>query len=92
MVCTEYMARTLGSTFESHLPAFQSEDVGCLNWGLVTGKTQTRFAWDSQRGASNPEEWFHDIFHEDHAPYSTEETDFIRRICLGSDGERQERG
>ncbi len=84
MVCTEYMARTLGSTFESHLPAFQSEDVGCLNWGLVTGKTQTRFAWDSPRGASDPDIWFHDIFRGDHTPYDPREADFIRRTCDGA--------
>ncbi len=88
MVCTEYMARSLGSTFESHLPAFQSEDVGCLNWGLVTGKTQTRFAWDSPRGAADPEVWFHDIFREDHSPYDPQEADFIRRICDGSASDR----
>ena len=87
MVCTEYMARTLGSTFESHLPAFQAEDVGCLNWGLVEGKTQTKFAWDSPRGASSPGEWFHDIFREDHTPYRVNETDFIKRICLGDKDE-----
>ena len=91
MVCTEYMARTLGSRFESHLPAFQAEDVGCLNWGLVAGKTQTRFAWDSPRGAATPEEWFHDIFWEDHTPYRAEEVDFIRRICLGNDAAATQR-
>lgn len=89
MVCTEYMSRTLGSTFESHLPAFQSEDVGCLNWGLVAGKTQTRFAWDSPRGAPEPDEWFHDIFHGDHTPHDPREIEFIRRICDGTAAEQR---
>jgi hypothetical protein len=83
MVCTEYMARTVGSTFQSHLPAFQAADVGCLNWGLVAGKTQTVFAWDSPRGAIEPELWFHDIFREDHRPYDEREVKFIRRVCGG---------
>lgn len=41
LICTEYMARTRGSRFESHLPIFRREGVGCINWGLVNGKTQT---------------------------------------------------
>ena len=41
LICTEYMARTRGSRFESPLPIFRREGVGCINWGLVNGKTQT---------------------------------------------------
>jgi hypothetical protein len=81
MICTEYMARTNGSTFRSHLPAFQAEDVGCLNWGLVNGRTQTQYAWDSPRDAEEPQEWFHDVFRVDHTPYDIDEVDFIRRTC-----------
>ena len=81
MICTEYMARTDGSTFQSHLPAFQAEDVGCLNWGLVDGKTQTRYAWDSPRDAEEPNDWFHDIFRADHTPYDPQEVEFITRTC-----------
>ncbi len=81
MVCTEYMARTSGSTFRSHLPAFQAEDVGCLSWGLVSGRTNTRFAWDSPRGADDPDVWFHDIFRPDHTPYDPHEVEFITRTC-----------
>ena len=85
MMCTEYMARHLGSTFRSHLPAFQAEDVGCFNWGLVTGKTQTRFSWDSPRDADEPAQWFHDIFREDLTPYDPGEVEFIRRTCTAAE-------
>ena len=84
MICTEYMARSYGSTFRSHLPAFQAEDVGCLSWGLVTGRTQTRFAWDSPRDAEESDSWFHDIFRADHTPYDVDEVEFIRRTCLAA--------
>ncbi len=79
MVCTEYMARTLGSTFASNLPVLRAEDVGALNWGLVAGRSQTTYAWDSPRSAREPEVWFHDLFHPDGTPYDEEETALIRR-------------
>lgn len=82
MVCTEYMARPLGSTFASHLPALQAEDVGALSWGLVAGRSQTIYAWDSPRNAPEPEVWFHDIFAADGTPHDAEETDLIRRLVL----------
>jgi hypothetical protein len=83
MLCTEYMARPFGSTFESHLPVLQAEDVGAFNWGLVQGRTQTHYAWDSPRSAREPETWFHDIFHGDGSPYDDDEVAFIRRTITG---------
>jgi hypothetical protein len=49
LICTEYMARTNGSTFRTILPVARSYDVGAINWGLVQGKTQTYYPWDSWR-------------------------------------------
>ena len=80
VICTEYMARTRGSLFEKCLPIFKKESVGCLNWGLVSGKTQTIYPWGSPGGSAEPELWFHDIFHSDGTPYRSEEVDFIREI------------
>ena len=82
LICTEYMARILGSRFTTHLPVFKQERVGCINWGLVSGKTQTIFPWGSSEGDLEPVEWFHDIFHQDGSPYSQAEVDFIREITL----------
>jgi len=80
LICTEYMARTRGSRFETHLPIFRREGVGCINWGLVRGKTQTIYPWGSEEGSPEPETWFHDIFETDGTPYRRDEVDFIRRI------------
>jgi len=38
MICTEYMARGAGSTFDTILPSPKSTTVGAINWGLVVGK------------------------------------------------------
>lgn len=80
LICTEYMARTQNSLFETHLPVFKREGVGCINWGLVSGKTQTIFAWKTPSDTPEPELWFHDIFYPDGRPYKPQEVEAIRRI------------
>jgi len=47
VICTEYMARPRGSTFETVLPVLKTENVGAYNWGFVSGKSQTIYPWDS---------------------------------------------
>jgi len=81
MICTEYMARTRGSVFETSLPVFERHRVGAINWGLVKGKTNTIFAWDTPMPeVDEPPVWHHDIFRPDGTPYSQKEVDFIRAV------------
>jgi hypothetical protein len=80
LICTEYMARTRGSRFETHLPIFKREGVGCCNWGLVSGKTQTIYPWGSEPESPEPAVWFHDILRSDGTPFDAKETEVIRRI------------
>jgi hypothetical protein len=82
IVCTEYMARPLGSTFMSILPLLKEEKVGAYNWGLVNGKSQTIYPWDSweKSYSAEPAVWFHDIFRSDGAPYDLKEVELIRRL------------
>lgn len=80
VVCTEYMARQAGSTFQRYLPVFKEEGVGAYNWGLVSGKTQTIYPWGSPGGEPEPNPWFHDIFRPDGSPFDPAEVDFIRGI------------
>ena len=47
ILCTEYMARGNGSTFEGSLPIAKKYKVAAINWGFVAGKTQTYLPWDS---------------------------------------------
>ena len=78
LICTEYMARTTGNRFDNILPIFKAADVGALNWGLVSGKTQTIFPWGSKEGNPEPAVWHHDIFRPDGTPYSEAEVRVIR--------------
>jgi hypothetical protein len=81
MVCSEYMARKLHSTFESIMPLLKKYRVGAINWGFVSGKTNTIHAWDEPRPqGGEPELWFHDIFRADKTPFSQNEVDFIKSI------------
>ncbi len=81
LICTEYMARTRECTFESHMPVFKEENIGCYNWGFVDGKTNTIYMWDSVYVAE-PELWFHDIFRQDGTPFSQDEIDLIKSLTL----------
>lgn len=45
---TEYMARTLGSTFESVMPILKERKVAAINWGFVLGKSGSHYDWDSR--------------------------------------------
>jgi hypothetical protein len=82
IVCTEFMARPLGSTFAAILPLLKDEHVGAYNWGFVNGKSQTIYPWDSWEKPyhAEPPVWFHDIFRADGTPYDAKETAFIRRL------------
>jgi len=83
LICTEYMARGNGSTFQGTLPIAKKYDVAAINWGLVAGKTQTYLPWDSWQHPytdRQPAMWFHEIFRTDGKPYSQEEVDLIRKL------------
>jgi hypothetical protein len=79
LLCTEYMARPNGSTFTGFLPIAKKYNVAMYNWGLVDGKTQTKYPWDSWEKiyTNEPKLWFHEVFHKDGTPYIEEETQLI---------------
>ena len=74
LICTEWLNRPLGSTVESVLPVFFRENVGCLHWGLINGKTQTQLPW-GHRPADLPYKriWQHDLYTDDYKEYSSYE-------------------
>lgn len=80
LICTEYMARNTGSLFESCLPVLKRENVGCCNWGLVSGKTQTVYSWADRGNSAEPAVWYHDVFRKDGTPFSESEVLLIREI------------
>jgi hypothetical protein len=90
LICTEYLARGAGSTFDTSLPLARKYNVGMMNWGFVLGKTQTNFPWDSwQRPYTQnpPVVWHHDILHPDGKPYRQAEVDQIRALTQAAEKE-----
>ena len=83
ILCTEWMARTLGSTFKTHLPLFKQERVGCYSWGLVNGKMQCQYPWSSKKDDPEPKLWHHDILRRDGSPYLPAELEFLRTFLRG---------
>ncbi len=83
ILCTEYMARGAGSTFDESLPIAAKHHVGAINWGLVQGLSQTYLPWDSWKlpyTDREPTVWFHDVFYTNGKPYRQAEADEIKRI------------
>jgi hypothetical protein len=82
ILCSEYMARGAGSTFDGILPVAKKYNVALINWGLVAGKTQTYLPWDSWQKPyvlSQPVVWFHEVFRQDDTPYRRREVDLLRQ-------------
>ncbi|TZF84923.1 cellulase family glycosylhydrolase [Pedobacter sp. BS3] len=81
LICTEYMARTRNSRFSNIMPLLKKENVGAINWGFVSGKTNTIYAWDTPiADGGQPVEWFHDIFKAEGTPYRQDEVELIKKL------------
>jgi hypothetical protein len=83
LICTEYMARGAGSTFDTILPLAKKYHVGAVNWGLVKGKSQTYLPWDSWQRPYvliTPTVWFHDVFYENGTPYRQREVEILKAM------------
>ncbi|MDG2147498.1 MAG: cellulase family glycosylhydrolase [Flavobacteriaceae bacterium] len=84
ILCTEYLARGQGSTFQAMLPLLKEKQISAINWGFVAGKTNTVFPWSSWQEDfdSLPKIWHHDIYLSDKTPYDQNEIDFLKEILL----------
>jgi hypothetical protein len=82
VICTEYLARSEGSTFAGTLPIAVKYRIGAFNWGLVQGRTQTIYPWNSWQKPyeHEPTPWFHDIFRTDGRAYDPAEIALIRKM------------
>eukprot|EP01034_Spumella_vulgaris_P031042 gene31042-38366_t len=88
LICSEYMQRPMYSYFDPHLKLMRDQEVMAISWGLVAGKTNTIFSWETtmypynlQPASDNePVQWFHDIFRRDGKPYRKSEAKYIKKI------------
>lgn len=83
VMCTEYMARGQGSTFQGTLPIARRLSIGAVNWGFVAGRTQSYLPWDSwlrPYDGHPPQLWFHDVLRPDGTPFDPRETEYLRSV------------
>jgi hypothetical protein len=82
LLCTEFMARPNGSTFDPILGYLKEQKVAAHCWGFVAGKSNTIYPWDSwqKRYDKEPPVWFHDIFRTNGEVYRPEEVEYIRKV------------
>lgn len=82
LLCTEYMARTNGNFFQNMLPILKEHKVAAINWGFVSGKSNTIYPWKSWDSTftAEPKVWFHDILRKDGTPFHQEEVDLIKQM------------
>ena len=85
ILCTEWMARAVDSQISDQLELFHDRRIGCFQWGLVKGRTQTWMPWPDELvkahgGDPSRNIWFHDLLHEDGRPYDEQEIETIKRL------------
>jgi hypothetical protein len=83
LICTEWMARSAGSTVDTILPIARRENIGMINWGFVQGEIQTHLPWDSWERPytlQQPVAWFHDLLKPDGTPYRPREAEIFRTL------------
>ncbi len=85
VICSEWMARTNDSLILTHLPVFKAEIVSCVQWGFVSGKSNTIFPWGSKKGSTEPKVWFHDLYRQDGTPFDAKEVELYKRLCGKTD-------
>ena len=97
IIATEYMARPepqyrawFGHTFREILPLLKEHGFGAINWGLVSGKSQTIYSHGTLRkpNLGEPDPWFHDVLKPNCAPYDPYEAALIRRLTGTTSGNR----
>lgn len=89
MACTEWMARSVGSRITDQLPMMKRRDIGCFQWGLVKGRSQTHLPWPTGLmellgEAHDDGTWFHDLLDERGQPYDATEIETIRTLTAGN--------
>ena len=82
VICTEFLRRQTGNTFEDILPLFSRHKIGWYQWGLVAGRTQTYMPWGSKPGDPMPSIWQHDLLHEDGTPYDSRELELVNAFTF----------
>lgn len=78
ILCTEWLCREFGNTFDAILPIFAENNIGWYSTALVAGKTQAYMHWGSEKGSPVPKVWQHCVLKQDGTPYDPAEIELIK--------------
>lgn len=79
LLCTEWMGRPRSPVALAR--TLHDRAVGAWMWGLVDGRTQTRYPWTSWlRPGHAHTPWFHELLHADGSPYDASEAALLRSL------------
>ena len=97
MINNEWLHRIKGCNVQDMFPLFYLERVGCYNWGLIAGASQTYEPWGmyfneeimARKKAEGEKldlsKWQHDLFRMNGHPYDEEEIEIIKRFTKAAD-------
>eukprot|EP01064_Diplonema_japonicum_P030929 TRINITY_DN538_c1_g2_i1.p1 TRINITY_DN538_c1_g2~~TRINITY_DN538_c1_g2_i1.p1 ORF type:complete len:452 (+),score=54.52 TRINITY_DN538_c1_g2_i1:48-1358(+) len=82
LICTEYLARSHGSTVHASLPVFHAKGISAFHWGVIDGATQTSYPWSSWHDemAAKPDIWHHDVFSPNGDPHDPAEVELMGKL------------
>ncbi len=85
---TEWLNRMITGQVAAVFPLFYLEKIGCWNWGLVNGLSQTHEPYEGmwreyeESGAAYDfTKWMHDLFRINLRPYDPREIKLIKKYC-----------
>ena len=81
LMCLEYLARTNGNNFNTILNYGKQNNIGVLNGGLVSGKTNGIYT-PGVTQPQPPQLWYQDLYNPNGIPYSQAEILYIRSVCI----------
>jgi hypothetical protein len=77
VICSDWLMRQSGNTFDKILPLYAANKVGWFSQGLVNGKSQKWIQDEEHRVEETPDIWQHDVLESDGDAYDSEELRLI---------------
>jgi hypothetical protein len=72
--------------FARTLPELKRARMGSYSWGLVNGRSQAQYEWESKAGSPEPKVWFTDLFRDAQGtPFDAQEIEAIKAVSRGKD-------
>lgn len=91
IICNEWLNRIEKNDVEIMYPLFYLNRIGCYNWGLVQGFSQTfephggHFLWQEKEPTLDLSRWMHDLYRFNGYPYIPKEIETLKHFAKLAD-------